>query len=342
MKDYYKILGVPRTASEDEIKKAYRKMAIQYHPDKTGNDPEAENKFKEVSEAYQTLSNAEKKLAYDNPHTFGGGHDHFSNFFKNNPFQTGDFSDFFTGRKAQETRMNKGRNISTVVGLSLEEMMSGTTKKIKINRRVHCDPCQGTGAQGGEIITCPSCGGVGRVNKTARYAFGEMTIQENCNSCQGLGTKSKSNCNYCFGTGTLKKEEEVEFHIPKGSIAGVSFVLAAKGDLAKNPSIPGDLVITIEEFLHQDYRRDGLDLICDKFLSFKEICLGTEVEFPNLKGSSLRIKIPAGTQPGKIFRVKGKGIPEFNGFGQGDILIQINVRIPETLTEEQIQAIEYF
>jgi molecular chaperone DnaJ len=341
MKDYYNILGVSRSASDDEIKKAYRKLAIKYHPDKTGNDPEAESKFKEANEAYETLSNPEKKKAYDNPNAFGG-HDPFSSFFRNNPFQSGDFSSFFGGRRQQENMINKGRNINAMVALTLEEMMNGTTKRIKINRRVHCDSCQGTGAHNGEIINCSSCGGMGRINKTVHYAFGEMVVQEVCSTCQGQGSKAKSNCNFCFGTGTVKKEEEVEFHVPKGSIAGVSFVLAAKGDWAKNPSNPGDLVITIEEFAHMDYRRDGIDLICDKFLSFKEICLGTEVEFPNLKGSHFKIKIPSGTQPGKIFRIKGKGLPEFNGFGCGDILVQINVKIPETLTEDQLKAIEYF
>lgn len=348
MKDYYKILGVPRTASDDEIKKAYRKMAIQYHPDKTGGDAESEVKFKEASEAYETLSNPEKRRSYDNPNPFfgnGGGahaHDPFSSFFKNNPFQSGDFSSFFGGRKQNETMVNKGRNINAMVALTLEEMMNGTTKKIKINRRVHCDPCRGTGAHEGQIINCSNCGGIGKINKTVHYAFGEMVMQETCQLCHGQGQKPKSNCTTCFGTGTIKKEEEVEFHIPKGSIAGVSFVLAAKGDWAKNPSNPGDLVVTIEEYAHIDYRRDGIDLICDKWLSFKEICLGTDVEFPNLKGSNFKIKVPPGTQPGKIFRIKGKGLPEFNGFGHGDILVQVNVKIPETLTEEQLEAIQLF
>lgn len=344
MKDYYQILGVPRTASEDEIKKAYRKLAIKYHPDKTGNDPEAEVKFKEASEAYETLSDPEKKQKYDNPNQFFGGNAHnpFSSFFRNNPFQSGDFGSFFGGRRAHEPMINKGRNINAMVALTLEEMMNGVTKTIRINRRVHCEPCKGTGAHEGQITNCPNCGGIGKMNKTVHYAFGEMVVQETCQICQGQGTKAKSNCTICFGTGTVKKEEDVEVHIPRGSIAGVSFVLAAKGDWAKNPSNPGDLVITIEEFAHLHYRRDGIDLICDKYLSFKEICLGTEVEFPNLKGTNFKIKIPPGTQTGKIFRIKGKGLPEFNGFGHGDILIQVNVKIPETLTEQQLEAIQLF
>jgi molecular chaperone DnaJ len=345
MKDYYQILGVPKGASPDEIKKAYRKLAIKYHPDKTGNDPEAEKKFKEVSEAYDTLSDPNKKSKYDNPNPFDGrGGSPFEQFWNGtNPFQSGDFSSFFSGqRKAQETLINKGRNINTIVALTLEEMMTGANKKIKLNRRVQCEPCRGTGAENADVTNCSACGGMGRVNKTVQYQFGEMVTQESCRSCGGQGTKPKKSCVSCSGTGTIRKEEEVDFSIPKGSISGVSYVLAAKGDWAKSPSNPGDLVITVEEYAHPVYRRDGMNLICERYISFKEICLGTEMDLPNLMGSSFRIKVPPGTQPGKIFRIKGKGLPEFNGFGSGDILVQINVKIPELLTEEQMKAIEYF
>ena len=169
-----------------------------------------------------------------------------------------------------------------------------------------------------------------------------MVTQETCRSCGGHGSKPRKACNSCSGTGTIMKEEEVDFNIPKGSISGVSYVLAAKGDWAKAPSNPGDLVITIEEYAHPVYRRDGVNLVSEKYISFKEICLGTEIDFPNLSGSSFRIKVPPGTQPGKIFRLKGKGLPEFNGFGFGDILVQVNIKIPELLTEEQMKAIEHF
>lgn len=348
MKDYYQILGVPRNASPEDIKKAYRKLAIKYHPDKTGNDPEAEKKFKEASEAYDTLSDPNKKSKYDNPNPFanmgGGGRNPFEQFWSGNPFQSGDFSSFFGGnqRGAHEPMINKGRNINSIVALTLEEMMTGTTKKINLNRRVHCDSCKGTGAQNGDLVNCSSCGGIGRVNKTVHHQFGEMITQETCRSCGGQGSKPRTNCTTCAGSGTIRKDEEVEVNIPKGSIAGVSYVLAAKGDWAKSPSNPGDLVITIEEYVHPVYRRDGINLISENHISFKEMCLGTEIDIPNLKGSTLRIKVPPGTQPGKIFRLKGKGLPEFNGFGSGDILVQVNVKIPEYLTEEQMKAIEYF
>ena len=347
MKDYYKILGVSREASPEEIKKAYRKLAVKYHPDKTGNDPDSEQKFKEVSEAYDTLSNEEKKAKYDNPNPFGGfgggGNDPFSQYWKGNPFQGGDFSSFFGGgRRNPEPFINKGRNINSMVALTLEEMMNGAVKKIKLSRRVQCEPCKGTGAENGDVLNCTACGGIGKINKTVHYQFGEMVMQETCSSCGGNGTKPKKMCQTCFGSGTVRKDEEVDVNIPKGSIAGVSFVLTAKGDWAKSPSNPGDLVITIEEYAHPVYRRDGINLICEKYLTFKEICLGVDVELPNLKDSSFRIKVPAGTPTGKIFRLKGKGLPEFNGFGAGDILVQINVHIPKELTEDQLKAIEYF
>ena len=347
MKDYYQILGIPRGSSPEEIKKAYRKLAIKYHPDKTGNNSEAEKKFKEVSEAYDNLSDPNKKLKYDSPNSFSGagGGNPFEQYWNGtNPFQSGDFSSFFNGqgKRSQEPMINKGRNINTIVALTLEEMMTGTNKKVKLNRRVHCDPCKGTGAENADVVNCSTCGGAGRVNKTVQYQFGEMVTQETCRSCGGHGTKPRKPCNDCSGTGTVKKEEEVDFNIPKGSIDGVSYVLAAKGDWAKAPSNPGDLVVAIEEYAHPVYRRDGINLVSEKYISFKEICLGTEMDFPNLTGSSFRIKVPPGTQPGKIFRLKGKGLPEFNGFGFGDILVQVNVKIPEFLTEEQMKAIEYF
>lgn len=344
MKDYYQILGVDRNASQEDIKKAYRKLALKYHPDKTGNDKTAEGKFKEASEAYETLSNQDKKAAYDNPFSRGGGGDPFANMFNGrNPFQSGDFSSFFTGRNAaQEPMISKGKNINAYVSVTLEEMMNGAIKRVKVNRRVPCDPCKGTGAEGGETVNCSGCGGIGRINKTVHHVFGDVVMQETCRSCNGVGSTARSYCKECSGGGTARKEEELDVNIPKGSITGVSYLVVGKGDWARSPSNPGDLIVNIEEYVHPVYVRDGTNLIHNKYLSFKEACLGLDVDLPNLKGSTFRIKIPPGSSPGKILRLHAKGLPEFNGFGNGDILVKVNILIPEKLTDEQIKALDYF
>lgn len=344
MKDYYKILGVSRNSSPEEIKKAYRKLAVKHHPDKSGS----EDKFKEIAEAYEILSDPAKKSKYDNPNPFSGGSNPFEDLFRDafrgaNPFQSGDFSSFFNGkREAYEPMINKGRNINAYVSITLEEMMKGAVKRIKVNRRVICDPCKGTGAHNAEISNCPNCGGLGRVNKTVHHSFGEVVMQEVCGTCKGAGSIPKVHCRHCSGTGTVKKEEEIDVSIPKGSISGVSYLVVGKGDWAKMPSNPGDLVVIIEEYVHPVYVRDGINLIHNKFLTFKEACLGSDLELPDLKGSLLRIRVPPGTSPGKTLRLHSKGLPEFNGFGTGDILVKIHIMIPENLTEEQIKALDYF
>lgn len=342
MQDYYSILGVNKNASQEEIKKAYRKKAMEFHPDKNPGNKEAEEKFKTISTAYETLSDTNKKDQYDNPNPFGGS------FNRADPFGYGashfDFSSMFGFNRAQNNgpTINKGRNINTIVTLTYEEMMSGVTKKVKVYRRVHCDSCSGTGADGGETHNCSTCGGLGRVNKTVHHAFGEIVTQETCRACNGHGKIPKSKCTKCGSSGTERKEQEFDVNIPKGAVSGTSFLLAGKGDWEKAPCNPGDLVVSIEEYFHPVYKRDGLNLVCEKVITFKEACLGTEFEFPNLKGATLKIKIPAGTNPGKIFRLQGKGLPDFNGFASGDILIKTNVKIPSELTEEQEKALELF
>ena len=339
MKDYYKILGVDRNSSPEEIKKAYRSQAMKYHPDKNPGDSASESKFKEISEAYDVLSDPKKKQEYDNPGM--GGMGGFKDFWSGNPFQTGDFSSFFTGGRRNTTNI-KGRNINVYIPITLEEMMTGCDKKVKVSRRVHCDSCSGTGGKNGETLACGHCNGAGVINKVAHYAFGQMVMEEVCSHCQGTGFKSSSDCGTCRGEGIVTKEEEIDVRVPRGSIDGVSFVVPGKGHCVKTPGNPGDLVVKIEEYVHAFYRREGVNLIHEKFLSFKEACLGTEIELPNLKGSKFKVKIDPGTPSGKILRLRGRGIPEFNGISNGDILIKINIFIPTDLSEEQIKALELF
>jgi len=338
MKDYYKILGISRDSSPEEIKKAYRSQAMKYHPDKNPGDSASESKFKEISEAYDILSDSTKKQEYDNPGMGGYG---FKEFWKGNPFQTGDFSSFFTGG-SRNTSTVKGRNINVYIAITLEEMMLGCDKKVKVNRKVHCDSCIGTGGKNGEILACGHCNGAGVINKVAQYAFGQMVMEEICHHCQGTGFKSSSDCGTCRGEGVVSKEEEIDVRIPKGSIDGVSFIVPGKGNCVKTPGSPGDLVVKVEEYVHSFYKREGINLIHEKFISFREACLGTEVELPNLKGSKFKVKIDPATQSGKILRLRGRGIPEFNGISNGDILIKINILIPKDLTEDQVKALEFF
>ena len=339
MKDYYKILGISRDSSQEEIKKAYRSQAMKYHPDKNPGDSASESKFKEISEAYDVLSNPQKKNEHDNP-GMGG----FKEFWKGNPFQTGDFTSFYNSgyNGGRNTSQVKGRNINSYIAITLEEMMNGCDKKVKVTRKANCNSCSGTGGKNGETLACGHCNGAGVVNKVAHYAFGQMVMEEVCDRCLGTGFKSSSDCLDCRGEGTVTREEEIDVRVPKGSIDGISFVVPGKGHCVKTPGSPGDMVVKIEECVHISYRRDGINLIHEKFLSFKEACLGTEIELPNLKGSKFKVKIDPGTASGKILRLKGRGIPEFNGISNGDILIKVNISIPTELTEEQIKALDLF
>jgi molecular chaperone DnaJ len=338
MKDYYKILGVSKDSSQDDIKKAYRKQAMKYHPDKNPGDSASESKFKEVSEAYDVLSDPKKKQDYDNP---GMGSSSFKDFWTGNPFQTGDFSSFFTGGSRRSSSA-KGRNVNVYIAITLEEMMTGCDKKVKVFRKSHCDSCSGTGGKNGETLACGHCNGAGVISKIANYAFGQMIMEEVCGHCSGTGFKNSSDCGTCRGEGVVDREEEIDIRVPRGSIDGVSFVVPGKGHCIKTPGNSGDIVVKVEEYVHPFYRREGVNLIHEKFLSFKEACLGTEIELPNLKGSKFKVKIDPGTPSGKILRLRGRGIPEFNGISNGDILIKISILIPTDLSEEQIKALNLF
>jgi len=329
MEDYYQILGVSKEATVDQIKKAYRAIAKDTHPDANQNSTDNTDKFKKAAEAYETLSNPKKKEIYDrrgsgNPF----GHVGFDNIF----------SQAFRGSR-RKRRRGRGANINVGVQITLEEVMTGARKEFKVYRRSPCKSCSGTGAENGEMVTCTVCNGRGAITKPVQTAFGRVEMEEDCYSCQGNGKKVKSPCKSCSGTAYTRVEETLSINIPRGSASGVSFVVPGKGDHIQGGT-PGDVIVIVEEYFHPEYKRDGINLINTKELSFKEVCLGTSIEVSNLLGGSYKIKVPGGTQPGKIFRLKGKGVPEFSGIMNGDILVRINVKVPTELTQEQIELIE--
>jgi molecular chaperone DnaJ len=353
-RDYYEILDIPRTASADEIKKAYRKMALKFHPDKNPEDPSAEGKFKEAAEAYEVLSDADKRQRYDRyghdgvKGMPGGGHgmsmdDIFSNFgdIFGDAFG-GAFSDAFGfgTRGRTRRRVNRGTNLRVKVKLTLEEILTGVEKKIKVNKYVPCDQCNGTGAEkGASMNTCPTCHGSGQVTRVTSTFLGQMQTTSTCPTCDGEGTVIATKCNKCFGNGIIKGEEIISVRIPAGVADGMQLSMSGKGNAAARGGIAGDLLILVEEHEHEYFTRDGNNLIYEHFISIPEAALGASVDIPTLDGKA-RIKIEAGTQSGKILRLKGKGLPDLNGYGRGDLLVNMSVWTPKNLTREESQIME--
>jgi molecular chaperone DnaJ len=334
-KDYYQILEVDRKATQDEIKKSYRKLAQKYHPDKNPGDAQAELKFKEIAEAYEILGNPDKRKGYDTPSN------PFVNHWDFNPF--GGFNGFHAPKYSQGEIIKKGKNINARVEITLEEVLTGSHKIANIFRRMQCDDCKGTGALNEEVDTCSACHGAGFKRKTVHNAFGQVFFDEECTSCSGGGTVPRINCPSCSGQGTIRKTDRIEINIPRGSVSGISFSIPGKGDMAKSPSDPGDLIISVFDLPHPFYKRDGINLICSVDLSFPEICLGKEIKIPNLTaGGEYKITVPKGTKPGKIFRLAGKGISNFGGDFRGDILINVNVSVPVDLSTEQTEFLEKY
>lgn len=332
--DYYKILGVGRNSTPDEIKKAYRSLAMKYHPDKTGNDPEAEKKFKSISEAYENLSDPKKKAAHDNPSSFGGGFNPFGGGFEDLFRRSG-----FNGRRAEKP----GQNINARIVITLSDVMIGSTKKASVFRRVKCSSCNGTGAKNSEMNTCPSCNGAKTTRRMVNTQFGQIATDEICFHCQGEGGIPKSTCFDCSGSGTQRIQDSVDIEIPRGSVTGMSFIVKGMGDFSRGSSVPGDLVVTISETPHEFYKRDGLNLVCHKSISFYHACVGTEIEIQSPKREgAYKIKIPSGTQSGKMFRLQGKGVPEMGGQFAGDIMFMIDVMVPKIITPRQKELLREF
>ncbi len=354
-RDYYEVLGVSKNADAAEIKKAYRKLALQYHPDKNPGDKEAEEKFKEAAEAYDVLSNEEKKRKYDQfGHAglggsggFSGGGMSMDDIFSHFGDIFGSFGGFGSfsgfggsggGRSAR--RVNRGTNLRVKVKLTLEEIATGVEKKIKVKKYVACEHCNGSGAKSGSsYTTCNTCHGTGQIVRVQNTILGAMQTTSTCPTCNGEGKIINEKCTYCSGEGVLLSEEVISLHIPAGVADGMQLSLNGKGNAARRGGVNGDLIVLIEEEEHSDLVRDGNDLLYNIFISFPEAVLGDSVEIPALEGK-VKVKIEPGTQPGKILRLKGKGLPDVNGYGKGDLLVKVNVWVPKNLSKDDRRIIE--
>lgn len=362
-RDYYIVLEVTKEASADEIKKAYRKKAIQYHPDKNPDDKVAEEKFKEAAEAYEVLSNPDKRSRYDqfghagvsgaagNGGPFGGGFG--DNMSMDDIFSM--FGDIFGGRSGrggfsggfggyggggQQQRRYRGSDLRVKVKLTLKEISTGAEKKFKLKKYVACNHCHGTGAEGsGGSETCPTCKGSGSVIRNQQTILGTMQTRATCPTCSGEGKIIKNKCKECGGDGIVYGEEVVSVNIPAGVAEGMQLSMSGKGNAGKHNGVPGDLLIIVEEEQHPDLIRDENDLIYNLLLSFPTAALGGAVEIPTID-SRVKVKIDAGTQPGKVLRLRGKGLPNVNGYGTGDLLVNVSIYVPEALNKEEKSTLE--
>ncbi len=351
-RDYYEVLGVNKNATPDELKKAYRKLALQYHPDRNPGDKEAEEKFKEAAEAYDVLSNPDKKARYDQyghagvDGAYGQGgmdmNDIFSQFGSifgdlfGGGFRTG-FTGFGGGGAAR--RVLRGTNLRIKVKLTLEEIDRGCEKKIKVSKYVPCKTCNGTGSKDGKLETCPHCHGAGVVTETKRTMLGMMQTQSACPHCGGEGKVVKDKCHDCHGDGIVKSDEIITINIPAGVQDGMQLAMQGQGNAAPRGGIAGDLIVLVEELDHDVFERQDANLYYNAFITFSEAAQGATVEIPTLSGK-VKIKIDAGTPSGRVVRLRGKGLPVLNGYGRGDLLVCLNVWVPKSLTKEEKKMLD--
>jgi len=359
-RDYYEILGVAKGATAEEIKKSYRKVAMQYHPDRNPGDKTAEERFKEAAEAYEVLSDADKRAQYDrfghagiSGNGRGAGHpggmnmdDIFSQF--GDIFGEDIFGSFFGGggggqrggRGGQRTRGTRGSNLRIKLKLTYEEIAKGVTKNIKVKKYVPCTVCSGSGAKDkNSVQTCGTCGGSGQVRKVTNTFLGQMQTVTTCPTCNGEGSTITSKCGNCRGEGRVYGEETVTIDIPAGVQEGMQLNISGRGNAGERGGPAGDLIILIEEETHKELQRDGLNVAYDLHISFTDAVFGSQIEVPTIDGRA-KIKIPPGTQSGKIFRLKGKGFPAINSYEKGDQLVHINIWTPQNLSAEEKTALE--
>ena len=350
-RDYYEVLGVAKGASADEIKKAYRKVAMQFHPDRNPGDKVAEEKFKEAAEAYEVLSDGDKRGQYDRyGHAglsgngrggFGGGSMNMDDIFSQFGDIFGDdlFGSFFGGGRrgggGGRSRGVRGSNLRVKIKLNYEEIAKGVSKNIKVKKYVGCTTCNGTGAKDkNSVQTCSTCGGSGQVRRVSQTFLGQMQTVTTCPTCNGEGSIVTAKCSVCKGEGRVYGEETVSIDIPAGVQEGMQLSVSGRGNAGERGGPPGDLIILIEEEQHPELHRDGLNVAYELHISFTDAVFGLQAEVPTIDGKA-KIKIPPGTQSGKIFRLKGKGFPGVNSYDRGDQLIHVNVWTPQHVTPEE-------
>ncbi|NWG28319.1 MAG: molecular chaperone DnaJ [Ignavibacteriaceae bacterium] len=354
-RDYYEVLGVTRNATKEEIKKAYRKMAMQYHPDRNPGDKSAEDKFKEAAEAYEILSNDEKRNNYDrfgHEGVRGGGFgsegfssvndifSHFSDIFGGSSI----FDEFFGSSQRSRSRRRgagtPGSDLRVTLKLTLEEIAAGTSKKLKIRKQVKCSDCNGTGAQAGTSLkTCPVCNGAGEVKTVSRSVFGQFVNITACHNCYGEGQVVDSPCRKCSGDGRVEDEVTIKIDVPAGVEDGNYMTLQGEGNAGKRGGQPGDIIVVFQEIPHEHFIREKYDIVYNLFLTFPQAALGADVEVPTLNGKAL-LKIDPGTQPGKLLKMKGKGIKYLNYSGSGDQIVRINVAVPQKLNSKEKELLK--